>query len=291
MTVTCFSENLSEEKLHTTPCVLLVGGFDGLHAGHKALVARAKEYRLPIGVMSITGGKGEPLFTVPEREEIFFRAGADFCFFLEFEKIKRFSPEEFCSLILNRFCAQAFVCGEDFRFGKDACGIPEMLKEQTGKETAVLPLLFKNGEKVGSSSVKRAILNKDLPMANDLLGEKFFLKGEVQKDRGVGRTLGFPTANISYPNGKYPLPYGVYETETEVNGIVYRGITNYGARPTFSNGTVVTETYLDGFSGDLYGKTLSVRFVRFLRETVRFNGVDDLKERLKKDVRRVREND
>ena len=291
MTVQCFSENLSEEKLHQTPCVLLTGGFDGLHAGHKALIEKAKQSRLPIGVMSITGGKGEPLFTVPEREEIFFRAGADFCFFLAFEKIKRFSPEEFCSLLLDRFCVQAFVCGEDFRFGKDAHGTPETLKKQTGKETAVMPLVFKDGEKVGSTAVKRAILNKDLPTANLLLGETFFLKGEVRKDRGVGRTLGFPTANISYPNGKYPLPLGVYETETEVDGKIYRGITNYGARPTFSNGTVVTETYLDGFTGDLYGKTLSVRFVRFLRETVRFDGVEELKERLKKDVRRVREND
>ena len=121
-----------------------------------------------------------------------------------------------------------------------------------------------------------------------LLGHPFFLTGEVVQDRQIGRTLNFPTANIVYPVGKYSLKTGVYETRVNVDGKLYKGITNYGARPTFNNDTVVTETYLDGFSGSLYGRRLKVEFVRFLREVKRFDGVEELKAQLTKDIRQVR---
>lgn len=273
------------------PCVLLVGGFDGLHLGHETLLKEAKRRGLPIGVMSITGGKGQPLFTPAEREEIFQKAGVDFCFFLAFKQIKDICAEEFCDFLTDHFCVNEFFCGEDFKFGKNALGTPRLLKERTGVETAILPLLKRNGEKVSSTDIKRAIDERDIPLANGYLQEIFFVKGKVEKDRGVGKTLGFPTANISYPTDKYPLPYGVYQTQTAVDGKVYQGITNYGARPTFANEKIVTETYLDGFSGDLYDKTLSVRFIRFLRETTAFSSVEELKTQLKKDIERVRNYD
>ena len=87
----------------------------------------------------------------------------------------------------------------------------------------------------------------------------------MEKDRQVGRTLGFPTANIRYPSEKFSIKNGVYAGEAEIDGKVYKGIINYGSRPTFQNGEVWTETYFDGFDGDLYGKTLKIRFTKFLR--------------------------
>lgn len=281
----------SLENCIKKPCVLLVGGFDGLHIGHETLLAQAKKLGLPVGVMSITGGKGEPLFTPSEREEIFLKAGVDFCFFFAFDEIKDISAEDFCATLTENFYVKAFVCGEDFKFGKNALGTPWLLQKQTGVETVILPLLKSDGEKISTSDVKRAIDSKNIPYANGYLKEKFFLKGVVEKDRGVGKTLGFPTANILYPKDKYPLPYGVYETETVVDGKTYKGITNYGARPTFENEKIVTETYLDGFSGDLYGKTLSVQFIRFLRDIVAFDGVEKLIKQLEKDIGRVRNHD
>jgi riboflavin kinase/FMN adenylyltransferase len=103
--------------------------------------------------------------------------------------------------------------------------------------------------------------------------------------------MGFPTANILYPQEKFPLKQGVYETCVTVDGVRYKGITNYGARPTFDNACVLTETYLDGFHGDLYGKALKVEFVRFLREITRFADMQALKQQLETDIRRVRNND
>lgn len=272
--------------------VMLLGGFDGMHLGHRKLLEKAKSYGLPVGVMTIVGGKDtESVFTFAEREKIFRRLGIDFVFELPFSEIKALSADEFLSLLFDNFSPQAFVCGEDFRFGKGAAGTPAMLKESTRVRVEVETLVEVNGEKVSTTAIKRALAVGEVEKANTLLGEEFFLLGEVVAGRKIGRTLGFPTANIVYPKEKYALKKGVYETRVQLDGAVYKGITNYGARPTFSDEQVCTETYLDGFTGDLYGKTLEVRFVRFLREIRKFDGVERLKEQLQKDIRRVREND
>ncbi len=273
-------------------CVMLLGGFDGLHAGHKTLVERAKKYALPIGAMTIVGGKaGESLFTQEERVLAFQSVGVDFLFELPFAEIKDYSPETFASLLEEKFSPKAFICGDDFRFGKSAAGTAETLKQTTNTPVEIVELLQKNGEKISSTIIKKHLSFGDMQTVNDLLGERFFLLGEVKKDRQVGKTLGFPTANIAYPSGKYPLKKGVYETRATIDGKEYKGITNYGARPTFDDNNVWTETYFDGFVGDLYGKKLKLEFVRFLREIVKFDGVDGLVSQLKKDLEEVRAND
>ena len=113
----------------------------------------------------------------------------------------------------------------------------------------------------------------------------------MKKGRNIGKTLGFPTANVAYPKDKFALKQGVYQTQGFVDGKWYHGITNYGSRPTFDNEEVLTETYLDGFDGDLYGKTIEIRFVRWLRGVQKFSSVDELREQLQKDIRSVRTND
>lgn len=284
---------LLTEKFHKeVGSVMLLGGFDGLHAGHKKLLSRALSFSLPVGIMTIVGGKeGDSLFTLAEREEIFREAGIDFVFELPFEEIKGRSPGDFSKLLQENFCVKAFVCGDDFRFGYKAQGTPETLKQATRVRVEVEELLKIDGEKVSSSTVKKLLEKGDVEKADRLLGANFFLLGTVFKDRQIGQTMGFPTANIEYPKGKFPLKKGVYETRTVVDGKTYKGITNYGARPTFADEKTLTETYLDGFAGDLYGKTLKVQFVRFLREIEKFESAEALKTQLSKDIRRVREND
>lgn len=272
--------------------VLLLGGFDGLHVGHKQLLARAKSFGLPVGVMSIFGGKsGESLFSQDERLDIFRRVGADFAFALPFEKIRRLSATEFIEILQKEYAPKAFVCGEDFRFGYQAQGTPQTLKALGQVCVEVHEIVMQDGEKVGATMIKRLLLQGEIEKANAALGEKFFLFGEVFKDREIGKTLGFPTANIRYPKEKFPLKQGVYQTRFWVDGKAYDGLTNYGARPTFDNVDVLTETYLDGFSGDLYGKKCKVEFIRFLRDVQKFDNVESLKEQLIKDVRRVKTGD
>lgn len=270
---------------------MLLGGFDGLHVGHRRLLSYAKQSGLPVGVMTIIGGKQGNLFTFEERERIFSQNGVDFVFELPFDEIKDLSPTQFIELLCEKFNPKLFVCGEDFRFGAGALGTPEILKQSTQVRVEILPLVEIEGEKISSRKIKERLSNGDVQKANLLLGEVFFLAGKVEKDRQIGRTMGFPTANIAYPKEKHPLKQGVYETRVKVDGTEYKGITNYGARPTFENDKITTETYLDGFSGDLYGKELTVKFTRYLRDVQKFGNVEALKRQLQEDIRRVREND
>ena len=274
-----------------TNCVMLLGGFDGLHVGHRQLLACAKEYGLPVGVMSIVGGKDGGLFTLSERERIFAAAGVDFAVELPFLDIKGLSAVEFVQKLEEQFAPAAFVCGEDFRFGRGAEGSAQALKGMVSAKVDVLPLLEVGGEKVSSSTVKALLSAGELDRANALLGEPFFLAGKVVEGRKVGRTIGFPTANIVYPADKYSIPLGVYETKAEVDGAVYRAITNFGTQPTFLQGQVCVETYLDGFCGDLYGREITVSFVRKIRDVKKFDSVDGLQRQLQSDLRSVREND
>lgn len=282
---------LTDKKDISAGSAMLVGGFDGFHMGHRQLLSCAQQSGLPIGVMTIVGGKEKPLFTFEERECIFKDAGADFVFELPFAEIKDLAPSQFLQLLLAEFHVKLFVCGEDFRFGKLAAGTPEDLKCDDHVRVEIQKLVTMYGLKVSSNTIKSLLKEGEVEKANELLEAPFFLMGEVVADRKIGRTIGFPTANIEYPKEKYPLKQGVYETCVEVDGVEYKGITNYGARPTFDNERVLTETYLDGFDGDLYGRKLTVKFLRFLREIRKFDSVADLKNQLQDDIRRVRTND
>lgn len=280
-----FTEQSNSEK----GVAMLLGGFDGLHIGHRRLLERAKESGLPVGLMTIVDGKEEDgLFTFEEREEIFKSAGADFVFELPFSEIKGLTPNAFLNLLIKEFSPKLFVCGEDFRFGAKAVGTPKNLKELPQVCVEVLSLVEKNGVKVSSSHIKTLLSEGKTEEVSLLLGHDFFLIGKVYEDRKIGRTIGFPTANIRYPQNKHRLKNGVYETRVFVDGKKYKGITNFGARPTFDDDTVLTETYLDGFEGNLYGRELKVEFIRHLRDIQKFKNVDKLKEQLTKDIRQVR---
>lgn len=273
------------------PCVILLGGFDGLHLGHRRLVARAKTFGLPIGIMTIDNCKSTGnLFTASEREEIFAKAGVDFVLEMEFSSIKDLSPREFIDLLKKDRTVKAFVCGADFRFGAGAKGDASTIRE-LGEEICVEDLLFENGEKVGASLIKSELSKGNAAQAKKLLGHSFFVEGEVLEDRKIGRTIGFPTANIRYPKNKFPIKIGVYETSATIDGKRYKGITNYGARPTFLDGEVWTETHFISYTGDLYGKKIKIEFERWLREIKKFDDAELLKEQLEKDVRSVMEND
>lgn len=280
---------LTEQPNTLQGSAMLLGGFDGLHVGHRLLLNCAKQSGFPVGVMTIVGGKEDSVFTFVEREDVFKRAGVDFVFELPFAEIKDLSPDAFLALLEENFQPQLFVCGEDFCFGAKAQGNPKTIVERGQVRVEVLPLVEKDGKKISSTTVKDCLKCGDVHTANALLGERFFLIGKVKEDRKVGRKLGFPTANIAYPKEKFPLKKGVYETRVCVDGKEYKCITNYGARPTFDNEDVLTETHLDGFSGDLYGRALKVEFVRYLRDIRKFESAEDLKAQLQADIQSVRQ--
>ncbi len=278
-------------KIGSAGCALLLGGFDGLHKGHETLLAAAKQTGLQVAAIAITGGKGAPIYTEAERDYIFAENGISAVYPLEFAAIRDMSAAEFACAVRDEIAPAVCFCGEDFRFGAGGKANGKDFSRLSGVPVRVLPVLkdASTGEKIGAEHIKALLKNGDVSAADKLLCGGFILTGEVKKDRGVGATIGFPTANIFYPEGKTELKKGVYETRVEVGGVTYKCITNFGSRPTFGNDTVVTETHLIGFRGNLYGKTLTVRFVRYLRDVVAFKNAEELTARLQADVKRVEE--
>ncbi len=282
---------LSEEGRFDAPCALLLGGFDGLHRGHDALLKRAKATGLPVGISSIFGGKaGGELFTRSERRYIFSQAGIAFVLEFAFSEAFRMTPpEDFLRDLFARVDARAVFCGEDFRFGRDAAGTPERLRALAPCPVTVLPLAEEGGEKIATSRIKRMVAKTDTAAADALLLHPYFVEGRVEHGRHVGGpVLGFPTLNLSVPPEKTHPGDGVYAGYAETPAGTYPAIVNFGARPTFGVAEKKVEAYLDGFSGDLYGADVRIYPTRFLRPVQKFDGIESLKAQLLRDKEALR---
>ncbi len=272
------------------PCALVLGGFDGLHRGHRALLDAAKRTGLPVVLTAMYGGKGGGLFTREERNLIFARAGiAAVCEVRLDEGLRAMSAEEFAGELFEKIAARAVFCGEDFRFGSGALGTPKTLKRCEFCTVFALPVVKKGGEKISSSALKERLKAGDLP-ALRAAGLGYFVQGTVEHGREVGRTYGFPTVNLSVAAGKLLPPDGVYGGLCETPKGDFPCIVNFGARPTFGVEERKIEAYLDGFAGDLYGETVRVFPTEFYRGIEKFDGAEALKAQLSRDIQRLREN-
>jgi riboflavin kinase/FMN adenylyltransferase len=184
------------------------------------------------------------------------------------------------------------VVGPDYRFGRDRKGNIALLAAMGKKfnfEVHVVPDLTVNGQEVSSSAIRAFVTAGKVEEASTMLGRDYQVSGRVVRgrDRG-GRLLGFPTANLVLLEELTPKP-GVYATEVWVDGRRYQGATNIGYSPTFKNGVFSVETHLIDFSGDLYGKTLQVRFIKRLRDEKAFSGPQELAAQIQRDVQKARE--
>lgn len=281
--------DIRETKEYADPCVMLLGGFDGLHIGHRELIRSAEGYGLSIGVMTIKGGKGMSLFTMEERAAMFREQGLSFYYPVAFtDEVRNTTKEKFMRDLLCRFNAKAFVCGEDFRFGRGAEGTPEFIREYTGIPVCVHPILYVGGKKVSTSGIKDFVGQGDMPAANRLLLHPFFLRGTVEEGRHTGRSLGFPTANLTYPAEKFPMREGVYAIHADLEGQVCRGIANFGPCPTFDVTFRKAEAYFDGYEGNLYGRQIDLCFDAYIRPVCKFGNGEALAEQLRRDISTMR---
>jgi len=278
------------EKI-SSPCALLLGGFDGIHAGHNTLVERAKAFGFPLAATSISGGKPRgDLFTFEEREYIYEGVGISYAIEIAFtEQFRNTTAEEFIRKLQDTIPVRAVVCGRDFRFGQNASGDPKLLKKLFSCPVVDMELLTEGGEKISSTRVKGALNGGDLAAANRLLKGGFFLQGRVEHGRRVGRTLGFPTLNLAYPENKFPIKEGVYGGLAETEAGSFPAVINFGARPTFGVLEAKTEAYLSGFDGDLYGTTVRIYPQKFYRPVVKFSSAEELKNQLRKDIGRLQD--
>ncbi len=277
------------------PCLLVLGCFDAIHAGHRELFKKAKLQAkingLDFGVMLFKNGKGgKTIYSFEERLSLLEEFKVKFVLAVEFdEQFKKTPPLDFLHNVEEKLNVKAYMSGKDFRFGMGAKGKSSTLKnyaedEDNGVWYMPVKDVLSDGEKISTTLVKQCLDAGDVAKANKLLGENFFLEGEVVEGAHRGcEILGFPTVNIEYPCDKYPLKFGVYKVKTYIDGAEYYGIANYGDCPTFGDERVIVEVNIDGFDGNLYGARLKIEFLDYIRDIVRFESAEQLATQLEKD--------
>ncbi len=285
--------------------ILALGFFDSLHLGHKKVISKtvelAKENNAKSVVFTFKGdlrsfinNKEEELcFLNHERENLIKSLGADEVFFAPVTKeFLSLSGNEFLDFINKQFDISGYVLGGDFTFGQNALNNVNdiiLYAKRNNQFIKVIDILFFNGRKISSTDIKEYLKNGEIEKANALLSFPFFVSGKVFSDRKIGRTLGFPTANIVIDKKKVKLKDGVYKGYVYLENKKYLSIINYGSRPTFNLNEKLIEVHILNFSGDLYNKDLTVYFEKFIRQIKKFNNKDELIKQLIKDKNYVLE--
>ena len=284
-------------------CVLTIGNFDGVHVGHqeilKKLVKKAKELGLPSLVISFSVTP-ETFFGRPKARINNFRdkhllldsLGVDKHLLIRFNKsFSELSANDFVQKVLVektgvRYC----LVGDDFRFGKGREGNFTMLKKTSLEHNFALEKI--NGVSIGSlrvssSEIRRLLTKGDFKAAETFLGRPFSISGKVSSGDKLGRTIGFPTANIGIKRKLSPV-LGVYSVHIKHKSKTYHGVCNVGKRPTLGGSKTLLEVFIFDFDKEIYGDHVKIIFKQKCRDEIKFDSFDDLKKQIQKDVENSR---
>jgi riboflavin kinase/FMN adenylyltransferase len=299
-------EGLITDILPLPRSVVTVGKFDGVHRGHQALlratVEGAREHaatavaltfdRAPVELLR-PGTEVRFLTTLPQRLALIEALGLDAAVVIRLTSdFLRLTPEEFIRAVLvGRLGTVAIAASESFRFGREAAGTVETLQSagaELGFSVQVVPPVLFGAERISSSRVVTAIQTGDVTAASEMLGRPYSVTGEVVPGARLGRSLGYPTANIAtHPLQHLPAD-GVYVVTAERGADLLPGVANLGVRPTVGGTARILEAHLFDFDGDLYGTRIGLRFLARLRDQVRFPSLDALKAQIARDVDHAR---
>lgn len=288
-------------------CVATVGNFDGVHLGHRAVLARLFEksaaFAFPSLVMVFEPtpqeffGRGEVparLTRFREKYEALAAAGVDRMLCIRFgSEYSQMPAEQFVSgLLVEGLGVRYLVVGDDFRFGHARRGDFGMLKacgRRDGFEVENTPTFEVDGERVSSSRIRRLLLGGEIAAANRLLGRPYRMSGRIVPGRRLGRELGYPTANIR-PGRRVLALHGVYAVRIEGDGLEARdAVASIGTRPTIDGDTALLEVHVFNFDGDLYGQHVHVDFFAKLRDERRFESLQALTEQMNLDADEARQ--
>jgi len=281
--------------------VLTIGNYDGLHLGHKRIMERIQEKARDLnGTSMLMTFHPHPLTILrPDKfiglitplhvkKRLIEEAGIDVLIIIPFtDDFRHVTPEAFVdNLLVKKLGIKGLIVGYDFKFGKEGKGNVEYLalhSTEYGFFFEIQGAITFDGEKVGSNRIRKMIQEGDVGKAALHLDRPYMIEGTVVKGEGRGRTIGFPTINLKT---EFPLipKRGVYITDVDVGGKRYPAVTNIGYNPTFDGQSLTIETYILDFSGDLYDRNIALYFLERVRNEVRFSSVDELKERIWKDV-------
>lgn len=295
--------SLGEIKIGS-PLVMAIGVFDGLHLGHrelfKVLLKESEKRKAKAAVWTFNSKIPKPKFCRLMNESTYLsgleKLGVEEVHKMDFiEEVSQMSAIEFLKdVLIKKLNVQSLVIGEDARLGKGRATSAIEFKKlaiEVGVEVHLIPLLEDEEGVVSSSRIREALLEGKFAEVERMMGESFQVSGEVTKDQQLGRTIGFPTANIKDTGTVFP-PKGVYKTEVDLSGEGkkwVKAMSYVGSRPTIddSGEVLVLETHIPNWSGDLYGKVLTVRYFDKIRDEMKFSSVEELKEQLEKDLRLI----
>ena len=280
-----------------------LGYFDGVHAGHRALLATAKQAAAEKGllftVFTFTAGNGGKdsglIYRNEEKLALLESLGVEAVVLADFSDISGISAEDFVkSCLYKDMGCRVAIAGFDFRYGNGRAGDANTLKStltELGAECIIEPEHTIDGEKISSTRIKELLSEGNVDDARRFLGYPYQLTCEVEHGRGEGKKLGFPTVNTKIDLGRATVMRGVYRTAVEISGKLYTGVTNIGTCPTFSAREIHAETYIIGYSGDLYGETVRILFLGRLRDEKKFENAEDLIMQINVDKNRaIKEN-
>lgn len=288
------------------PCVLVLGMFDGVHRGHQALlmagVELAEETGLPLNVctfephpMQVLRPESAPplLTTLTERARLMADFGVDNLCILHFDReTAAQSPEAFMAALVRDYQPRHVVCGFNYTFGHRGAGNGENLRAygaEHGFDVTIVPEVVLGGDTVSSTRIRGLLQQGHIHEATRLLGHSYTLSGRVMDGKHIGRTMGYPTANVGIPEGKALPAYGVYACWMQVEERIYPAVVNVGRHPTLPEGSVTVEAYALDQSFSLYGKKVRLLFLEFLRPEKKFDSVDALKAQIDRDADEARE--
>lgn len=297
--------NLAGEVLFPTGSVVCIGAFDGVHLGHRALLrhaaARARALGVPAVALSFEPlpreffGAGNPpprLTLARSKVEAFRDQGMDGIGLLKFDAAMAATPaQDFVrQLLVARLQAREVWIGPDFSFGHKRGGNLALLQQMgagLGFSAGQIDAVHVHGERVSSTRIRQHLVEGQFAAAADLLGRPYAIGGRVVRGQQLGRTLGFPTANLRFP--RTPALSGIYATW--VHGVYetpWPSVSSFGTRPTVAGVEPLLEAHLFDFQGDLYGRHIQVEFVAKLRDEEKFDGLPALTEQMHRDAAQAR---
>ncbi len=280
------------EKFNS-PIVLCLGFFGCMHTGHKKLLSEAQKITQQTGAkvalftfsnnhLKVLGKDLLQLYTFTERLNIYKSLGVDVVLSTEFcEQFKNKSAMEFLQT-LSTYDLRGVVCGFDYTCGCDRLGSQFVKNYFANLPVAVVDAVCEGSTKISTTYIRQLLADCQIAHANNLLSTPFFFDGIVVSGRGVGKRLGFATANIQVDEDKF-LPVGVFCGETQIDGKSYKCLVNIGAKPTYGIENVTIEAHILGYEGNLYGSELRINLIRYLRPTQKFASQTELIQQLNKD--------
>lgn len=293
---------LGEIRKQKNPVVACIGYFDGMHKGHQALVKATIEKAKELGVESgLITFDPDPWVTLrdakdvkhitplQQRINIAVELGIKNIFILNFTKeMAALSPVDFIK-VLDSCNIKALICGFDYHYGQFGKGDIESLKRDADFEVIVIDAVSDSEGKISSTRITNLIEEGEVHKAEELLGYAYRVEGYVVHGNAKGRTIGYPTANVSVPSEYLEPKSGVYACFALVDGKKYKAMVNIGHNPTFNyTETMSLEAYILDFSGDLYDKRLKISFKYYLRPEKKFKYIGNLKMQLEQDEFAVR---